>query len=265
MITIGRKRGRAKDSAVSHEFVLANGVGGTLPTAAVFMPEASGPAIVGQRALGSSFGRLRAMVLARRLQADAATLLAQERRRVAADVHDLIMQDLAFALATARALAEEPDGSPPYAATIVAAGERALAGARGLVEALVREDRRPIVEALRDSVQQAARYTSLSFDGSGVAARARPDRGTVETLLHVGREAVTNAIKHADAKQIDVSLEYADEWRLRVRDDGHGFDLAGTDPGFGLESMRRHAEALGGSLRLTSTFAAGTTVEVSLP
>lgn len=219
----------------------------------------------GQRALGSGFERLRALVLARRAQADTATVLAQERRRVAADVHDLIMQDLAFALATARALAEEPNGSPPYAATIVAAGERALAGARGLVEALVREDRRPIVEALRDSVQQAARHTSLSFDGSGVAARARPDRSTCETLLHVGREAVTNAVKHADAKQIDVSLEYADEWRLSVCDDGRGFDVTAMGAGFGLESMRCRAQALGGSLRLTSTAVDGTTVEVSLP
>jgi signal transduction histidine kinase len=201
--------------------------------------------------------------LVRRSQATAA-LLAEERRRIAADVHDLIMQDLAFALATARALADQPDGAP-QATAIVAAGERALAGARGLVEALVREDRRPIVEAVRDSVQQAARNAALSFEGSGVPPQARPDRRTSETLLHVGREAVTNAIKHAHAKEVEVILEYADEWRLQVRDHGRGFDVAGTYPGFGLESMRRHAQALGGSLRLTSAAAGGTTVEVTLP
>jgi signal transduction histidine kinase len=263
MITIGRKRGRAQDAAMSRGFALANGVSGTMSAAAIFTAEAATPTAEGRRPFASGFGRVRARALMRRGQANAA-LLAQERRRVAADVHDLIMQDLAFALATARALAEEPAGSSPYAATVVAAGERALAGARDLVESLVREDRRPLVETLRDSVQQAARHTSLSFDASGVPPQARPDRSTFETLLHVGREAVTNAIKHADATQIDVTLEYADEWRLRVRDHGHGFDVPGTDPGFGLESMRRRAQALGGSLRLTSA-AAGTTVEVSLP
>jgi signal transduction histidine kinase len=264
MITIGRKRGQAQDAAVSRGFALANGVGGTMSATVAFTAEAATPAAEGRPAFAPGLGRVRARALARRGRANAA-LLARERRRVAADVHDLIMQDLAFALATARALAEEPAGSPPYAATIVAAGERALAGARGLVESLVREDRKPVVEALRESVQQAARHTSLSFDASGVPPQAQPDRSTFETLLHVGREAVTNAVKHADAMQIDVTLEYADEWRLRVRDHGHGFDVAGMDPGFGLESMRRHAEALGGSLRLTSTAAAGTTVEVSLP
>jgi signal transduction histidine kinase len=183
---------------------------------------------------------------------------------MAADVHDLIMQDLAFALATARTLADQPNGTP-QASTIVAAGERALAGARGLVGRLGSEDRRPVVEAVRDSVQAAARSARLSFDADRVPPDARPDQPTLDTLLHVGREAVTNAIKHADATDIEVILEYADEWRLQVRDRGRGFDVASINSGFGLQSMRRHAQALGGSMRLTSAVASGTIVEVTLP
>jgi signal transduction histidine kinase len=191
--------------------------------------------------------------------------LAHERRRIAADVHDLVMQDLAFALATARVLADEPVRAS-QASAVVAAGERALAGARHVVGGLVAQNRTPVVQAVAAGVRTAARNTPLSFDASGVAAGAQPDQPTRDALIHIAREAVTNAVKHASATAIEVTLERADEWRLRIRDDGHGFDaLAGGDGGFGLQSMSRHAQALGGSLRVTSAPERGTTVEAVLP
>lgn len=197
----------------------------------------------------------------RRAAADA---LAQERRRIAADVHDLIMQDLALALATARALADDPVRAP-LASAVVAAGERALAGARHIVGGLAGMDRQPIVEALEASVRTAARHTPLSFDAAGVPAGEQPDQPTLDALVHIGREAVANAVKHAAPLAIGVALEHADEWRLLVRDDGCGFDASDTGGGFGLGSMMRHAHALGGSLRVSSAAGAGTTVEAILP
>jgi NarL family two-component system sensor histidine kinase LiaS len=83
--------------------------------------------------------------------------------------------------------------------------------------------------------------------------------------VHIGREAVTNAIKHADPDAIEVVLEYGDEWRLQVHDEGRGFDASRAVHGFGLESMRERAYALGGSLRITSVAGRGTTVEAVLP
>lgn len=194
-----------------------------------------------------------------------AEAIARERRRVAADVHDLIMQDLSFALATARTLTDDP-AVASRAALVVAAGERALAGARDVVDGLVRQDREPVLEAVETVVRSAARGVPLSFDAKGVPASARPDRLTLDTLIHVGRESVTNAVKHADPRLVEVRLDHLDEWRLRVRDHGRGFDPADTGGGFGMESMRRQAQALGGSLRVMSaTGAVGTTVEVVLP
>jgi signal transduction histidine kinase len=64
---------------------------------------------------------------------------------------------------------------------------------------------------------------------------------------------------------VEVVLEYGDRWRMLIRDGGPGFDVASTDSGFGRNSMQLHAQALGGSLRLTSTVATGTTVEAILP
>jgi signal transduction histidine kinase len=195
-----------------------------------------------------------------------AEALAAERRRMAADVHDLIMQDLSFALATARTLAADP-ASAPQASVVVAAGERALAGARDVIGGLVGRDREPVVAAVEDVVLTAARGVPVSFDAAGVASSTQPDHLTLQTLLHVGREGVTNAVKHAATRLIEVRLDHADEWRLQVRDHGRGFDPDEVDSGgFGLTSMRRHAETLGGSLRIASAPGSpGTLVEVVLP
>ena len=214
----------------------------------------------------------------------AARALTQERRRVAAEVHDLIMQDLSLALGNARALADDPSASP-NTSLVVSAGERALAGARTVVGDLTREsapvflarsirrdsptpipqDSEPIVRAIEASVQAAARSTNLIFDAAGVPGSARADEPTRAALLHIAREAVTNATKHARANAIEVTLQYNGSWRLTVRDEGDGFDAESANNGFGLTSMRAHVQALGGVLNLTSAADEGTTVEVVLP
>ncbi len=190
--------------------------------------------------------------------------LAQERLRIAADIHDLVMQDLALALATARMLSSDP-AEASQASVIVAAGERALGGARHLLDGLAGRDRTPLVEAVETSVRMAGRSMLVSFRANGVGSGDQPDQTTVDVLVHIGREAVTNAVKHAEASAIAVTLEHGDEWCLHVRDDGRGFDPSAVPGGFGLESMRRHVEALGGSLLVTSSAEAGTTVQACLP
>jgi signal transduction histidine kinase len=211
----------------------------------------------------SSVRRLNARLRDRR-GAAIAVALAQERRRLAADVHDLVMQDLALALARARTLADEP-AVTDEARSIVSAGERALANARQLVDRLSAAEREPVIEAVQGSVRKAAGRVELRFDARRVPAGSEPDEPTWNTLVHVGRESVANAIKHAAPSVIDVELEHGDEWRLRVRDDGRGFETTGVRGGFGLASMSRHASALGGTLGVRSKPGAGTTVEVRLP
>ena len=193
-----------------------------------------------------------------------ADAVARERRRMAADVHDLIMQDLSLALANARTLVDDPTRGA-QASTVVLAGERALAGARNVVNTLAEQDSQPISKTVEASVRTAARHTPLTFHGSAVPWTARPDEHTRNALVHIAREAVTNAVKHARPGAIEVVLERRDEWRLAVHDDGRGFDVAGNGEGFGLASMRRQAEALGGTLNIRTADAGGTIVEASLP
>jgi signal transduction histidine kinase len=202
----------------------------------------------------------------------AARTVARERHRMAADVHDLIMQDLSFALANARTLADvrTPTDDPAravQASTVVSAGERALAGARSVVSELTERetDRRPIAQALEASVRIAARHTPLAFDAQRVPSWAPLDQPTRNALVHIAREAVTNAVKHARASTVEVVLERGDRWRLTVRDDGRGFDEAPAGGGFGLLSMRQSAHALGGAVHVGRGTGGGTTVEAVLP
>jgi signal transduction histidine kinase len=212
-------------------------------------------------------GVLAGCLLSAAVERRAARALAHERRRVAADVHDLVMQDLSLALANARTLADGQE-STPGASIVVSAGERALAGARVVVSGLTKSparDSEPIVRAIQTSAEAAARSTPLIFDADGVPGSVRPDRPTREALVHIAREAVTNATKHARSNSIEVSLRYTGQWRLVVRDEGNGFDPSGEESNFGLSSMRAHAQALGGVLHISSAAEEGTTVEVVLP
>jgi signal transduction histidine kinase len=193
-------------------------------------------------------------------------VLARDRQRIAADVHDLIMQDLSFALATARMLADDP-ASRAQAGVVVEASERALAGARDVVRGLLaHDDGEPIVQVVEASVRAAARGAPLQFRAVGAHALAKPDGPTVHTLIHVAREAVTNAVKHSGSHTpVDILFERGEEWRLTVRDRGRGFDPARVPTGFGLESMQVRACELGGMLRVLSTPGKGSTVELTLP
>ncbi|MFI5009411.1 MAG: sensor histidine kinase [Solirubrobacterales bacterium] len=202
---------------------------------------------------------------------------------MAADVHDLIMQDLSLALANARTLASG-HASGSGANAVVSASERALAGGRAILNDLRQPpctaarpglprlssppsagNSQPIVEAIEAGAHAAARSACLLFDAAGVPGSARADEPTRAALLHVTREAVANAAKHAGPNTIEVTLRYAGGWRLTVRDEGEGFDASATNNGFGLTSMRAHADALGGVLHVTSAIDRGTTVEVILP
>lgn len=91
-----------------------------------------------------------------------------------------------------------------------------------------------------------------------------------DEIYRIGREAVTNAFRHAKASQIDVEVKYSSSaFHLVVRDDGCGMDknIAKTAPvgHFGLSGMRERAHRIGGVLRIFSGASAGTEVQLSIP
>lgn len=191
----------------------------------------------------------------------------RERRRIARDIHDSLAQDLAFIAARVRALERDPAASVRLDHLAIAA-TRALEHSRTTISTLTRPLDEPLDAALaRNATEVAARH--------GGHAKLRLQAGVVvppatrESLVMILREAVANAMRHGRAGSVDVSLSQQSWLRLRVTDDGRGFDAAARaarpDAGFGLQSMEERAQALGGGLVVRSAPGAGTTIEVVLP
>ena len=87
-----------------------------------------------------------------------------------------------------------------------------------------------------------------------------------ENLLHIGQEALTNALKYARPRNFETRLICnTKELRLELRDDGDGFKINGRHDGFGLAGMRERVEQMGGQLKVTSSRGKGTKVIVTLP
>lgn len=189
--------------------------------------------------------------------------IADERRRVARDLHDGVAHELAYILGAARELAVAglPGGEAVHG--IQEAAARALDETRAAISAVNRLPDEP-VELLLEvfALQVAARY------GGRVVVRCEegaevPD-DVLGVLLRIVREAVTNAMVHGGAGLVRIDLESRPAAVLRIHDDGHGFDPEALDGrGFGLTTMRERAGLIGGRLRLDSAPGAGTTVEVT--
>jgi signal transduction histidine kinase len=89
-------------------------------------------------------------------------------------------------------------------------------------------------------------------------------------VYSIGREALVNAFRHSQASNIEAELEYGvNQLRVLVRDNGCGIDLevlhSGRDGHWGLSGMRERAERIGARLKVSSSAASGTEVELRVP
>jgi signal transduction histidine kinase len=193
-------------------------------------------------------------------QAQAAVL--EDRRRLARELHDGVVQELGYIRAESRSLRTL---DPPRTERIVGACDRALDEARQAVEAMGSIEHEPLGLTLHRAARQVAdRYDvalELDLDDTITAEPARR-----HALMRIVREAVANSARHGGARHVRMELgreEYA--CHLRIADDGSGFDPAralNRKTGFGLTSMRERAEALPASFSLESQPGHGTTVLV---
>ena len=200
-------------------------------------------------------------------EAEAAVL--EERRRIARDMHDGMAQELAFIATQGSALRRRHEllSQAPELEYVAAAAERALDESRRAIAALTHPVDEPFDVVLVQTVEEIAERV-------GARARLLVDPGirvppeTREALLRIVREAVTNASRHGCANVVTVELANGAGIRLRIADDGRGFDptrVAAAGRGFGLQTMRERAGAVGGELRIWSRPRAGTQIEVILP
>ena len=193
-----------------------------------------------------------------------------ERRRIARDLHDIVLQDLSGALQSLRLihLQFSTSGAEVDLTEEIGALGRASSGLRSAVYDLRHEKERPFVESVESLVElnrQATPEREVRLVVEEGFPRGLSGEESVE-LLRVLQEALRNARRHSGARNVEVRLGTEDgEILVEVSDDGRGFDLASVRAGVGLSAMRERIDSLGGTFAVYGRPGEGTRVVVSIP
>ena len=208
--------------------------------------------------------------LRERKRAEEASIL-EERNRMAREIHDTLAQSFTGILvqlgAASQVLNDDLEATQAHLEIIDELARIGLAEARRSVTALRPQllEEGDLDSALHRLVTQmrSAADTALIYEITGTAY---PLPAEVENnLLRIGQEALTNAIKYANANEIRVKLVYeATQCSLHIKDDGQGFGVGGipVTGGFGLLGMSERAERIGAQLTIQSQPGQGTEIIV---
>ena len=192
--------------------------------------------------------------------------IAHERERILGEIHDGMGGQLVSALALVRS----GEGEREETAEAIQA---ALDDMRLMIHSLddVEGDLGMLLGSLRDRIGRRLERSGLRLEWQIGDTPEPADFGPESALqvMRIAQEAITNAIKHAEASTLVVrtTAEAAGAERvvvLEIRDDGGGFDATPTASGRGLSHMSARAERIGGTLEITSG-EAGTCVRLLLP
>ena len=199
--------------------------------------------------------------------------LAQERARIARDLHD----DLGSSLTEISLLATASPGAEIQPAEAAERLDTIAGKSRTMVHAL--DEIVWAVDPQRDTLASVARYLASFAEeylaGLGVSCRVQipnsfPDRVVAGDVRHhlflAVKEALNNAVRHANATEIGFRVRlFDDRMQISISDNGSGFDLSGRSNGNGLLNLRNRLEKLSGHCELDSSPGAGTTVSLQLP
>ncbi|MFI6340063.1 GAF domain-containing sensor histidine kinase [Streptomyces sp. NPDC050535] len=200
--------------------------------------------------------------------------IAEERSRLAHELHDAVSQKLFSLRLTAQAAAALVDRDPTRAKGELQQVASLAAEAADELRAAVVElrptalDEDGLVATLRTHIQvlDRAHTARVTFSSRGV--RALP-AAQEEAMLRVAQEALHNALRHSGAARVDVTLERHGQGAvLCVTDNGSGFEPTAVRRAgrhLGLVSMRDRSSGAGGTLTVKSAPGMGTTIEMEVP
>jgi signal transduction histidine kinase len=218
----------------------------------------------------------RAELLEREQQLRANQAVAEERERIARELHDLVAHNVSVMVVQAgaerHALADDQASTREVLSSIEQAGRQALTEARRLLGMLRRngdhEELAPQptiahLDALVAQVQRAGLPVALTVEGEQVPLPAGVDL----CAYRIVQEALTNALKHAGPARADVRLRYVPRGLdVEVRDDGRGLTDANRDgAGHGLIGMRERVALYGGTLDAGPRQGGGFEIRAHLP
>jgi signal transduction histidine kinase len=194
--------------------------------------------------------------------------VAEERNRLARDLHDSVKQQVfatTMQLGAARVLLER-DPHPVLAQVVEA--EQLVKQAGAELSLLIHELRpaalgdKGLAEALHAYSTDWSRQTGIATTMQTQNERPLPP-ATEHALLRVTQEALANVSRHSQATTVTIDVLYsADAVLLQIADDGRGFDAGTIRKGVGLDSMRERIEGLGGCVQVESQIGGGTRISV---
>jgi signal transduction histidine kinase/ligand-binding sensor domain-containing protein len=202
-------------------------------------------------------------------------LVLGERIRMSREIHDTLLQGLAGLALEIDDLSHNLEGAPPGAQGRVLAMRRRVEGYLREARLSIWDLRTPLVaaqdfpQALREVGERAIgdRPVRLDLVVNGAPQHCPPR--VKEQLLLIGQEAVNNAVRHGHPTRVDFELDCDDRCtRLRVSDDGRGFDpddASHVVGHYGLRGMRERVEQVRGTILIESAPGRGTRVEATVP
>ena len=200
----------------------------------------------------------------------------RERTRIARELHDSLLQGFQGLMFRLQAVRDLLPGQPVEAAgaldTALERGDDTITDAREAVQdlrssSLVGSDLEQALKVLVEELESP--QTSFRVDVEGHPRELAPLLR--DEVYRIAREAVRNATRHANARNIEAEVEYGESnFSLRIRDDGDGIDRevlarGRRDGHWGMQGMRERAEQVGGHLSVWSERKAGTEVELIIP
>jgi len=194
-----------------------------------------------------------------------------ERRRIGQDIHDEPLQTLIYLLRRLESISDEDD-LPHARRSDLSTIREALVGVVVQLRQLADGLRPPVLDdlglgaSLRQLVAGFVERSpaEISLQVGGGAAELGWDRKT--DLYRIVQEALRNAERHAQAAHVKVEVTFSKRTvRLKIQDDGRGFDLHSVVPGLGLRGMQERAALSKGHLEVESSPGHGTTVRLLMP
>jgi signal transduction histidine kinase len=213
-------------------------------------------------------------VSAHRIRVARAVAMERVRTRIATDLHDDIGASLSQIAIHSELLRRRVDGEDASTRSRLS---RIAGDARELVDSMadIVWAIDPKRDRLGDVVVRMRRFANDTAGASEIACTFHgPSRGDDLALgpnlrrqiFLIFKESVNNAVRHSGCGRLEISFGVeSDRLVLEVADDGDGFDIGRKSDGHGLASMKRRAEALGGSFRVESRPGEGTRLQIEIP
>jgi NarL family two-component system sensor histidine kinase YdfH len=197
--------------------------------------------------------------------------IANERQRLARELHDTLSQGLAGLIlqleaADAHLSNKNHDKAQNIIANAMAQARVTLAEARHAIDDLRQSSPDDLDSALRLEISRFTDATGISilFQADPTPPLADPVK---ETLIRVVKEALTNIANHANAQNVEVNLSMTEtDLQLTIRDDGQGFDASAIPAGhYGLLGIKERVRLMKGGFDIQSALGKGTTLHIEIP